>query len=178
MQQCQPCAANMQSMVSTVHPCLVAITQVRAVRACSNRMTWNHYTSSTPAQTTIAHCSAPEPLLAMGIGAPEPLSLGEGFCRKERRSARHPLLEKARRRNQILQHSLTCHSVERPHAGAAHGVMLRERRVNDAPAATRELRSAPSSQAGRKHSSRACSIVKRRLSWRAAEGRHGVGSTG
>ena len=129
-----------------------------------------------PALTLVRRSSAPEPPLALGVDFPEPPSPREHILPPGTPCRAPPICCQKSRRRDTAHHAAasnlctsTAHSDSPPQAPL---MVSEERRVNDAaPAATCELRSAPSSQACRKHSSRACSIVKRRLSWSTAAGR-------
>ena len=89
-----------------------------------------------PAPTLIVLSSAPEPLLALGVGVNEPPSPRECFIgRQERRAARQPLAteRQARRRNTAHIELSMLWIMIWPAAGAArgeHGVTLTELRGN------------------------------------------------
>ena len=78
-----------------------------------------------PAKTLIVHNSALGPLLAVGIGVPEPQSPGEHVWSPGRPCSAPPLTQLPTMRSSQAATStacMRCHSHEQPATGAAYGV--------------------------------------------------------
>ena len=81
-----------------------------------------HAAYCTPNRTSIVCSSAPEPLLALGVGVPRPQLPGDHFGFKRGRVTRHPHAWRSRKASRVV------HLLDEPATGAAHSVEARRRR--------------------------------------------------